>query len=365
MSRVPYLPSLQRIANADAIEGNVRSPYHDAFALDRIEQALAEQQAAGARQPATAALERAENMLYAAQVNSKALERVTPHIPQDDSRRSGSSQQAEIALASFKAGVCVSANLTIGQFDSHANNDPDQMKLIPEFPGGHRLPAPPGRGIADSRAARRDRPKRDGPHADLQQRQRQGPLVDRLDHVPRPRHQGEPRHRRDRRKAVPGADRSGGLPSPHHIRRLTRPVAAKDYWERGPVRRHIARSFNAMLIDRREIKVHNSPIQMILSEIGETHSVIVFPEGSRNEEGEIGEFKSGIYYLNKKRPDLEMVPVYLDNMNRILPRGEVLPVPLLSSITFGPPMWLEEGESKDSFLTRAREAVVRLKEMEE
>ena len=152
---------------------------------------------------------------------------------------------------------------------------------------------------------------------------------------------------------------------PHHIRRLTRPVAAKDYWERGPVRRHIARSFNAMLIDRREIKVHNSPIQMILSEIGETHSVIVFPEGSRNEEGEIGEFKSGIYYLNKKRPDLEMVPVYLDNMNRILPRGEVLPVPLLSSITFGPPMWLEEGESKDSFLTRAREAVVRLKEMEE
>ncbi|MDB5304172.1 MAG: hypothetical protein JWM97_1721, partial [Phycisphaerales bacterium] len=45
-------------------------------------------------------------------------------------------QQAEIALASFKAGVCVSANLTIGQFDSHANNDADQMKLIPEFLAG-------------------------------------------------------------------------------------------------------------------------------------------------------------------------------------------------------------------------------------
>jgi uncharacterized protein (DUF1501 family) len=79
--------------------------------------------------------ERAENMLYAAQVNSKALERVTQYIPKTiPKERLG--QQAEIALASFKAGVCVSANLTIGQFDSHANNDPDQMKLIPEFLAG-------------------------------------------------------------------------------------------------------------------------------------------------------------------------------------------------------------------------------------
>jgi 1-acyl-sn-glycerol-3-phosphate acyltransferase len=150
---------------------------------------------------------------------------------------------------------------------------------------------------------------------------------------------------------------------PAYVRRLTRPVAAQDYWDKGPVRRHIARSFNALLIDRKDIKVHNSPIQMILREIGDVNSVIVFPEGGRNEDGQIGEFKSGIYYLNKKRPELEMVPVYLDNMNRILPRGEVLPVPLLSNITFGPPIWLEAGESKDDFLKRARESVVRLKDL--
>jgi 1-acyl-sn-glycerol-3-phosphate acyltransferase len=150
---------------------------------------------------------------------------------------------------------------------------------------------------------------------------------------------------------------------PPDVRSLTRPVAAKDYWDRGPLRRHIAQSFNALLIDRKDIKVHNSPIQRILSEIGDTHSVIVFPEGGRNDDGQIGEFKSGIYYLNKKRPELEMVPVYLDNMNRILPRGEVLPVPLLSCITFGAPMWLEAGESKEGFLRRAREAVLRLKEL--
>ena len=135
MSRIPYLPSLARIANADAVEGNARSPYHDRFALDRIEQTLADQNAASGQAPRLPRFERAENMLYGAQVNSKALERVTPYIPANIPKER-LSQQAEIALASFKAGVCVSANLTIGQFDSHANNDPDQMKLIPEFLAG-------------------------------------------------------------------------------------------------------------------------------------------------------------------------------------------------------------------------------------
>jgi hypothetical protein len=135
MSRVPYLPSLRKIANADAVEGNEKSPYHDRFALDRIEQALKEQHEGKEAAPRLPRLEHAENMLYAAQVNSKALERITPYIP-NAVPKERLSQQAEIALASFKAGVCVSANLTIGQFDSHANNDADQMKLIPEFLAG-------------------------------------------------------------------------------------------------------------------------------------------------------------------------------------------------------------------------------------
>ena len=135
MSRVPYLPSLQKIANADHIEGNVRSPYHDDFALARIEQALGEQREMRAATPLLPRQERAESMLYAAQVNSKTMARVTPHIPKDVPKER-LAQQAEIALASFKAGVCVSANLSIGQFDSHANNDVDQMKLLPEFLAG-------------------------------------------------------------------------------------------------------------------------------------------------------------------------------------------------------------------------------------
>ncbi len=149
---------------------------------------------------------------------------------------------------------------------------------------------------------------------------------------------------------------------PPDLRSLTRPVAALDYWNSGPIRRYLAKSFNALLIDRTKVKVHNSPIDYLLHEVGQTHSMIVFPEGGRNTFGEMGEFKSGIYHLGKKRPDLEFVPVYIDNLNRVLPRGEFLPVPLLSCITFGAPIWWEPGEGKMSFLQRARDAVLQLRD---
>ncbi len=150
---------------------------------------------------------------------------------------------------------------------------------------------------------------------------------------------------------------------PPSIREITRPVAAKDYWSRGVIRRWLARDvFDALLIDRTDIKVHQSPVDLMLREIGSTRSLIVFPEGGRSITGEVGEFKSGLYYLAKKRPDIELIPVFIDNLNRVLPRGEFLPVPLLSCISFGPPLWLEQGEQKLDFLARARRAVLALKE---
>lgn len=148
---------------------------------------------------------------------------------------------------------------------------------------------------------------------------------------------------------------------PPEVRAATRPVAAKDYWMRGWLRKHIAASFNAILIDRQDIKVHQSPVDLMLREIGDKYSLIVFPEGQRSHGGDVGEFKSGLYYLAKKRPDLELVPVYLKNLDRVLPRDEFLPIPLLSSIVFGPPIWLENKEPKVEFLRRARESVLRLK----
>lgn len=150
MARVPYLPTLGRIANAGSVEGNVRSPYHEDFVNDRIEAALRDQIDTRIGEARLPRVERAQSMLYAAQLNSKALQRVTPFIPKD-SPKGRLEQQAEIALASFKAGICVSANLSIGQFDSHQNNDPDQMKLIPEFLAGidHTLRRAEELGIRD------------------------------------------------------------------------------------------------------------------------------------------------------------------------------------------------------------------------
>ncbi len=135
MARVPYLNSLNRLANADGINGSVTTTYHDDFVSDRIERALATRMKARLETTRLPRVERSENMLYAAQLNSKALERVTPHIPKSTPNER-LARQADIALASFKARVCVSANLSIAQFDSHSNNDADQMKLIPEFLAG-------------------------------------------------------------------------------------------------------------------------------------------------------------------------------------------------------------------------------------
>ena len=134
MSRVPYLQSLRLLARADSVEGGTH-PYQDTFVSDRIERALEGQFEARVSDARLPRVERSQSMLYAAQTNSKALRRVVPFLPKETAKER-LAQQNDIALAAFKAGVCVSANLSIGQFDSHNNNDADQMKLIPEFLAG-------------------------------------------------------------------------------------------------------------------------------------------------------------------------------------------------------------------------------------
>ncbi|MBL8817137.1 MAG: DUF1501 domain-containing protein [Planctomyces sp.] len=135
MSRVPYLQSLNLLARADYVEGSATHQYSDSFVNDRIERTLESQFEARVSQARLPRVERSQSMLYSAQTSSKALQRVTPFIPKEPARER-LWQQADIALASFCAGVCVSANLSISQFDSHNNNDADQMKLIPEFLAG-------------------------------------------------------------------------------------------------------------------------------------------------------------------------------------------------------------------------------------
>ena len=147
---------------------------------------------------------------------------------------------------------------------------------------------------------------------------------------------------------------------PEEVRTLTRPVAARDYWSTG-IRRYIADNiFHAILIERKKPTARDNPIEQILAAMGNDKSIIIFPEGGRQTTDEPVAFKSGLYHLAQKRPDAELIPVLIDNLNRILPKGEVLAVPLIANVTFGAPMKLLPDETKLAFLERARAEVMRL-----
>ena len=149
---------------------------------------------------------------------------------------------------------------------------------------------------------------------------------------------------------------------PAELRRVTRPVGAQDYWLGGPIRTHLARNvFRAVLIERKVVTKANNPLVPMLAALDGGESLIIFPEGTRNPDGEVNDFRPGLFHLAKARPDVEFVPVFIDNLSRVLPKGEVLPVPILCSVRFGTPVALAPGEAKPQFLSRAREVMLTLR----
>lgn len=151
------------------------------------------------------------------------------------------------------------------------------------------------------------------------------------------------------------------LPTP--LRRQTRPVAALDYWLTSPLRAFIGREvFNAVLIDRRPEARTEDPVSQMVVALDQGSSLILFPEGQRNNsDASLLPFKSGLYHLAKARPGVDLVPVWIANLNRVMPKGEVIPVPLICTLTFGAPLHIEPEETKDAFLARATQALLALK----
>lgn len=154
---------------------------------------------------------------------------------------------------------------------------------------------------------------------------------------------------------------------PSTQRRAVRPIAGRDYWQRTRIRRYVSSHvFRAILVDRPvgslgdRVAAARQAVTQMAEHMGDDTSLIVFPEGTRSVDGRVGSFKSGLYHLSRLKPDVELVPVYLHNLNRILPRGESLPVPMLSRVTFGAPLAIGPEEAKDAFLDRARAAVIAL-----
>jgi 1-acyl-sn-glycerol-3-phosphate acyltransferase len=143
------------------------------------------------------------------------------------------------------------------------------------------------------------------------------------------------------------------LPAP--LRRQTRPVAALDYWLKSPVRTFIGRDvFNAVLIDRRPEARTEDPVAKMVEALDQGASLILFPEGQRNgTDTPLLPFKSGLYHLAKARPEVDLVPVWIANLNKVMPKGEIIPVPLICTLTFGTPLHLGPDEAKDAFLVRA------------
>lgn len=148
---------------------------------------------------------------------------------------------------------------------------------------------------------------------------------------------------------------------PQNLRLCTRPVAGADYWQQGRIRRFIANSvFNVLLVERNSENPQQA-IETMSNAIRKGENLIIFPEGTRNlGEEPLQPFKSGIYHLAKQQPNIQFVPVWIDNMKQVLPKGAILPIPLMCQARFGDPISLQDGEEKADFIERSRQALLAL-----
>jgi 1-acyl-sn-glycerol-3-phosphate acyltransferase len=150
---------------------------------------------------------------------------------------------------------------------------------------------------------------------------------------------------------------------PGDLRSITRPIAARDYWTKTPFKQWITTAvFNAIYVSR-ERTADQDPLEPLFEALDKGDSIVLFPEGTRGHAEEPAAFKSGLYNLAQRYPHVVLVPAWINNVQRVMPKGEVVPVPVLCSVTFGAPLRLEDGEDRRVFLDRARNAVVSLREV--
>jgi len=150
---------------------------------------------------------------------------------------------------------------------------------------------------------------------------------------------------------------------PKELRRNTRAVAAREYWTKSPVRQWLTSAvFNVIYVSR-ERHADEDPLEPLVDALAAGDSLILFPEGTRGHADDPQAFKAGLYNLALKFPQVELIPAWIANVQRVMPKGEVVPVPVLCSVTFGAPMQVQPGEECHAFLQRARSAVIALRDI--
>ena len=149
---------------------------------------------------------------------------------------------------------------------------------------------------------------------------------------------------------------------PLELRNVTRAIAAKDYWTKTPFKQWLTTAvFNVIYVSRDRTS-DEDPLEPLFEALNNGDSIILFPEGTRGFTGTPQPFKAGLYNLATKFPAAVLVPTWINNVQHVLPKGEVVPVPVLCSVTFGTPISLQEGEERHAFLDRARNAVIALRD---
>lgn len=150
---------------------------------------------------------------------------------------------------------------------------------------------------------------------------------------------------------------------PAELRNVTRAIAARDYWTTSPFKKWITTAvFNVVYVSR-ERSANEDPLEPLVEALRNGDSIILFPEGTRGHTGEPQPFKAGLYNLAIQFPHVVLVPAWINNIQHVLPKGEVVPVPVLCSVTFGAPMQVEPDEACRPFLERARSSVVALRDV--
>ncbi|MEO6745245.1 MAG: lysophospholipid acyltransferase family protein [Caldimonas sp.] len=150
---------------------------------------------------------------------------------------------------------------------------------------------------------------------------------------------------------------------PRDLRSATRPIAARDYWTASPLKHWITREiFNAVYVSRQRSD-DEDPLEPLMEALRHGDSLVIFPEGTRGHAAEPAPFKSGLFALAQAFPEVQLIPAWIDNVQRVMPKGEVVPVPILCTVTFGAPIALQPDEARRTFLDRARRAVVALRKV--